>query len=285
MELLEILKSFLMGIVEGITEWLPISSTGHLLLLDQFIHMTVSEDPVRNKDFFDMFKVVIQLGAILAVVVLYFHKLNPLSPKKSAVQKKETWSLWGKVLVGSIPAAVIGFLIDDIIDNVLSTWYVIAATLIVYGILFIWMENRRRTPRIERFDQLDYKTVLIIGVFQVLAMIPGTSRSGATILGATLLGTSRFIAAEFSFFLAIPVMFGASGYKLLKFGLEWGFGMTGLEWGVLITGFLVSFVVSVLAIRFLMNFIKKHDFKPFGVYRILLGIVIILWFGIPLLMA
>ena len=167
----------------------------------------------------------------------------------------------------------------------LSTWYVIAAALIVYGILFIWMENRRHTPRIERFDQLDIKTVLVIGVFQVLAMIPGTSRSGATILGATLMGTSRYIAAEFSFFLAIPVMIGASGLKMVKFGLEWGFGMTGLEWGVLLTGFLVSFVVSVLAIRFLMNFIKKHDFKPFGYYRIVLGILIILWFGIPLLIS
>ncbi|HIZ20323.1 MAG TPA: undecaprenyl-diphosphate phosphatase [Firmicutes bacterium] len=285
MEFLEILKSFLMGIVEGITEWLPISSTGHLLLLDEFLHITVSDDPARSDAFFDMFKVVIQLGAILAVVVLYFHKLNPFSPKKSAPQKKETWSLWGKVLIGSIPAAIIGLLIDDIVDNVLSTWYVIAAALIVYGILFIWMENRRHTPRIERFDQLDIKTVLVIGVFQVLAMIPGTSRSGATILGATLMGTSRYIAAEFSFFLAIPVMIGASGLKMVKFGLEWGFGMTGLEWGVLLTGFLVSFVVSVLAIRFLMNFIKKHDFKPFGYYRIVLGILIILWFGIPLLIS
>ena len=283
MEFLEILKSFLMGIVQGITEWLPISSTGHLLLLDEFISMTVSSDPVRNDAFFNMFKVVIQLGSILAVVVLYFHKLNPFSPKKSGIQKRETWSLWGKVLVGSVPAAIIGFLIDDIIDNVLSTWYVIAATLIVYGILFIWMENRHRTPKIESFHQLSYKTAILIGGFQVLAMIPGTSRSGATILGAVLLGASRFIAAEFSFFLAIPVMFGASGYKLLKFGMEYGFGMTGLEWGVLLTGFIVSFLVSVLVIRFLMNFIKKHDFKPFGYYRIVLGILIILYFGSPLL--
>ena len=281
--LLEILKSILMGIVQGVTEWLPISSTGHLLLLDQFLHMTVSSDPARNETFFGMFKVLIQLGSILAVLVLYFHKLNPFSPKKNAIQKKDTWSLGFKVLVASIPAGVVGQLFDDIIEGTLSQWYVIAAALIVYGILFIWMENRHRTAKIEKFSQMDYRTALLIGAFQMLALIPGTSRSGSTILGAVLLGCSRYIAAEFSFFMAIPVMVGASGYKLLKFGMKEGFGFTGLEWGVLLTGFIVAFVVSVVVIRFLMNFIKKHDFKPFGYYRIVLGVLVILWFGIPLL--
>ena len=281
--LLEILKSILMGIVQGVTEWLPISSTGHLLLLDQFLHMTVSSVPARTESFFGMFKVLIQLGSILAVLVLYFHKLNPFSPKKNAIQKKDTWSLWFKVLVASIPAGVVGLLFDDIIEGTLSQWYVIAAALIVYGILFIWMENRHRTAKIEKFSQMDYRTALLIGAFQMLALIPGTSRSGSTILGAVLLGCSRYIAAEFSFFMAIPVMVGASGYKLLKFGMKEGFGFTGLEWGVLLTGFIVAFVVSVVVIRFLMNFIKKHDFKPFGYYRIVLGVLVILWFGIPLL--
>ena len=281
--LLEILKSILMGIVQGVTEWLPLSSTGHLLLLDQFLHMTYSSDPARNETFFGMFKVLIQLGSILAVLVLYFHKLNPFSPKKNAIQKKDTWSLWFKVLVASIPAGVVGLLFDDIIEGTLSQWYVIAAALIVYGFLFIWMENRHRTAKIEKFSQMDYRTALLIGAFQMLALIPGTSRSGSTILGAVLLGCSRYIAAEFSFFMAIPVMVGASGYKLLKFGMKEGFGFTGLEWGVLLTGFIVAFVVSVVVIRFLMNFIKKHDFKPFGYYRIVLGVLVILWFGIPLL--
>ena len=278
MAFLEILKSILMGIVQGITEWLPISSTGHMLLLDQFIHMTVSADPVRNADFFNMFKVVIQLGSILAVLVLYFHKLNPFSRKKTPVQRRDTFSLWGKVLVASIPAAIVGFALEDLIDTTLSQWYVIAATLIVYGVLFLVMESRERAPRIKNFSEMSYKTALFIGAFQVLALIPGTSRSGATILGAVLLGASRFVAAEFSFFLAIPVMVGASGWKMFKFGMETGFGMTGLEWGVLAVGFVVAFLVSLVAIRFLMNFIKKHDFKPFGYYRIVLGLLVIVYF-------
>ncbi len=280
MAVLELLKSVLMGIVQGITEWLPISSTGHMLLLNEFINMTVSADAARNSDFFDVFKVVIQLGSILAVLVLYFHKLNPFSKKKSEIQKKQTLSLWVKVLIASVPAAIIGLAFDDIIDDVLSTWYVIAAALIVYGILFIWLESRNKKPHITDFKQMSYKTALLIGVFQMLALIPGTSRSGSTILGAVFLGSSRYIAAEFSFFMAIPVMVGASGVKLLKFALNNGLGFTGLELGVLLTGFVMAFIVSVLVIRFLMNYIKRHDFKVFGYYRIILGLVVILYFGL-----
>lgn len=288
MAIWEILKSILMGIVQGITEWLPISSTGHMLLLDKFIHMAATTDALRNKEFFDMFKVFIQLGSILAVLVLYFHKLNPFSSKKSVEQKKQTLSLWAKVLVASVPAGIIGVLFDDAIDGVLTQWYVIAATLIIYGVWFIWMENRNHKSRINAFEDMSYRTALMVGFFQMLALIPGTSRSGATILGAVLLGSSRYIAAEFSFFMAIPAMAGGSAIKLLKFAKDSGetYGsqypalFSGLEWVVLAVGFVVAFAVSVLVIKFLMNYIKKHDFKVFGYYRIGLGLLVLLYFGL-----
>ena len=270
---LELLKAAFFGIVQGITEWLPISSTGHMILFEQFIHMNVS------KDFWDMFLVVIQFGSILAVVLLYFHKLNPFSPKKSPVQKRDTWSLWGKVLVAVIPAAVIGLLFDDFITDKLYGYVTVAITLIVYGIAFIVVENMDRTkhPTIRNFEQLDYKTALFIGVFQILALIPGTSRSGSTILGASLLGCSRHIAAEFSFFMAVPVMLGASLLKIVKFFVKTGIGFTGTEIGILLVGMIVAFVVSVFAIKFLMGYIRKHDFKAFGYYRIALGIIVIIY--------
>lgn len=280
MNILEILKSVLQGIVQGITEWLPISSTGHMLLLDQFLHMTVSDDPVRNQAFFDLFKVVIQFGSILAVIVLYFHKLNPFSGKKSPLERTDTWKLWGKVLIASIPAGVIGIAFDDLIDGVLSSPYVIAATLIIYGLLFIVLESLHRKPKINSFGELNIPTVLLIGVCQMLALIPGTSRSGATILGAVALGCSRYVAAEFSFFMAIPAMVGGSGIKMLKFAMDYGLGFSGLELAVLLTGTVVAFLVSLLVIKFLMSFIKKHDFKPFGYYRIALGLLVILYFAV-----
>lgn len=263
------LKSAVIGIVQGITEWLPVSSTGHMILAEKLLHLKVSAD------FWNMFKVVIQFSSILAVVMIYFHKLNPFSPKKSATEKQETYSLWGKVLVAVLPAAVAGLFLDDLIDNVLSGSLVIAATLIVYGIAFLWIENRKVQPKTETLASLSYKTAFCIGLFQVLALIPGTSRSGATILGALILGCSRFVGTEFSFFMAVPVMLGASGLKLLKFLLK-GAVLSGVEWAVLITGFVVTFFVSVWAIRFLIGYIKKHDFKAFGVYRIALGFVVIL---------
>ena len=270
---LELLKAAFFGIVQGITEWLPISSTGHMILFEQFIHMNVS------KDFWDMFLVVIQFGSILAVVLLYFHKLNPFSPKKSPVQKRDTWSLWGKVLVAVIPAAVIGLLFDDFITDKLYGYVTVAITLIVYGIAFIVVENMDRTkrPTIRHFAQLDYKTALFIGMFQILALIPGTSRSGSTIIGATLLGCSRYVATEFSFFLAVPVMLGASLLKIVKFFIKTGIGFTGTEIGILLVGMIVAFVVSVFAIKFLMGYIRKHDFKAFGYYRIVLGIIVIIY--------
>lgn len=270
---LELLKAAFFGIVQGITEWLPISSTGHMILFEQFIHMNVS------KDFWDMFLVVIQFGSILAVVLLYFHKLNPFSPRKSPVQKRDTWSLWGKVLVAVIPAAVIGLLFDDFITDKLYGYVTVAITLIVYGIAFIIVENMDRTkhPTIRNFEQLDYKTALFIGVFQILALIPGTSRSGSTIIGATLLGCSRYVATEFSFFLAVPVMLGASLLKIVKFFIKTGIGFTGTEVGILLVGMIVAFVVSVFAIKFLMGYIRKHDFKAFGYYRIVLGIIVIIY--------
>lgn len=268
--MLEILKVIILGIVEGVTEWLPISSTGHMILVEEFIHLNVSDE------FLEMFRVVIQLGAILAVVVLYFQELWPFcSPKKGWI-KKDTWMLWFKVLVAVIPAAVIGIPFDDTLDALFYNYQTVAITLIVYGILFIVVENynRRRKPRVKSFDQLSWSMAIFIGVFQILALIPGTSRSGATILGAMLLGTSRYIAAEFSFFLAIPVMFGASLLKLVKFG----FAFTGWELLILLVGMVTAFVVSILAIKFLMGYIKKNDFKPFGYYRIILGILVLVYF-------
>lgn len=270
--LIEMLKALIIGIIEGITEWLPISSTGHMILAEQFIKMKASDE------FMEMFRVVIQLGAILAVVIMFFHKLNPLSPKKSKQEKLATMSIWYKVLVGCIPAGIIGILFDDWIDAHFYNYVTVGVTLIVYGILFIVVENRNkgRQAKIKGFDQLSYQMALLIGVFQLLALIPGTSRSGATILGAILLGTSRYIAAEYSFFLSIPIMFGASFLKLVKFGLHF----TNTELAVLVVGMGTAFIVSVLAIRFLMSYIKKNDFKAFGWYRIVLGVIVFGYFMI-----
>lgn len=270
---LNILNAIVFGIVQGITEWLPISSTGHMILLDQFIHLT------QDKAFRDLFLVVIQFGSILAVVTLYFHKLNPFSPKKSQVQKRDTWTMWFKVLVGCVPAAVIGLLFDDLIMAKTYNWYVVAATLIIYGVLFIVIENRNKEPKISTIDEMSYKMAALIGIFQVLAMIPGTSRSGATILGAVLLGTSRNVAAKFSFFLAVPVMLGASALEILKYFTEQGM-FSGGQWITLIAGMVTAYVVSIFAIKFLMDYIRKHDFKVFGYYRIILGVIVILYFAL-----
>lgn len=268
---MDILISIILGIIQGVTEWLPISSTGHLLLADEFLHMNVSED------FINMFKVVIQLASAFAVIVLYFHKLNPFSPKKTHKQKMGTIHLWMKVAVACLPSAV-GLFIDDLVDEKLSNYFVISLTLIIYGVLFIVIENRnaRMDPRVTKLTELTYLTAFAIGWFQVLAMIPGTSRSGATIVGALLIGVARPVAAEFTFFLAIPTMFAASGLKLIKFGFHY----TGMEAAILLVGCLVSFFVSVFVIKFLMGYIKKHDFKVFGYYRIILGIVVLAYFQI-----
>lgn len=271
--MLEMLKVILLGIVEGITEWLPISSTGHLILVDEFVKLGASEA------FKEMFNVVIQLGAIMAVVVLYFNKLNPFSKKKSKREQVETIQLWMKVVVACIPAAVLGILFDDWMEAHLHNYVVVSLMLIVYGVLFIIVENWNSgsIPKVTKLSELSYQTALIIGAFQVLSLIPGTSRSGATILGALLIGVSRYVAAEFTFFLAIPVMFGASGIKVLKFLGEGG-GFTGMEAAMLIVGCVVAFFVSVLAIKFLMGYIKKNDFKVFGYYRIILGILVLGFF-------
>ena len=268
----DILKTILFGIVEGITEWLPISSTGHLLILQSMVGEIISHD------FMEMFDVVIQLGAILAVVVIYFNKLNPFSSKKTAIEKQNTINLWIKVIVACLPAAVIGLLLDDWLDAHLFKTSVAAVTLILYGIAFIVVEERHRGKKFKYKDlnTLPLSVAIGIGMFQVLALVPGTSRSGATILGGMILGASRYVSAEFTFFLAIPVMFGASLLKLVKFGLAFSFG----EFFALILGMVVSFVVSILAIKFLMNYIKKHNFKVFGIYRIILGIVILVFFAI-----
>ena len=271
MDIILLLKTVLLGIVEGITEWLPISSTGHLILADEFIKLNMTAD------FKEMFDVVIQLGAIMAVVVLYFHKLNPFSPKKNHDEKMDTIILWTKVILAVFPAAIIGILFDDRLNDHFYNPPVVAAMLIIYGVLFIIIENRnkriRRRP-MNDLTRLSYGMALGIGVFQVLALIPGTSRSGATILGGILLGCSRTVAAEFSFFLGIPVMFGASLLKLVKFG----FAFTTAELLLLVIGMLVAFVVSMLTIKFLMSYIKKHDFKAFGWYRIILGIIVLIYF-------
>lgn len=264
----EILKAVLQGVVQGITEWLPISSTGHLILVDQFLPFSFSQE------FFDLFKVLIQLGSIFAVVVLFFRKLNPFSRMKTPQQRTATWKLWLMVLIASVPTMAVGLPLDDVVDEHLSDPLVIALTLFVYGVLFLWMESRDRTPRFHEPSDIGWKTALCMGCFQALALIPGTSRSGATILGAVLLGCSRYAAAEFSFFMAIPAMAGASGLKVLKFLMD-GLSLSWQEWLVLAVGMIVSFVVSLLVIRFLMDFIKKHDFKPFGWYRIVLGVLLV----------
>ena len=295
MSFIELLKVILLGIVEGITEWLPISSTGHMILVDEFIKLNVSEA------FMEFFLVVIQLGAILAVVVLYWNKLWPFYirpiPKRTriALRKqpavsrailtfvekycdKEKWILWFKILVACLPTIIIALPFNDIIEKKFYNYVVVAIALIVYGVLFIVIENynKRRRPTCTRLDDLSFKTALIIGCFQVLSVIPGTSRSGATIIGAMLLGTSRFVAAEYSFFLSIPVMFGASFLKLVKYGFHY----TGNEVAILVVGMVVAFIVSILAIKFLLGYIKNNDFKAFGVYRIILGIIVAVYFFI-----
>ena len=274
LELVEILKSVFLGIVEGITEWLPISSTGHMLLVDQFLQLNMSDA------FKEMFFVVIQLGAILAVVVIFWRKMFPFQfkDKRQPMVKMDTISLWLKVVVACIPGAVVTILFDDFIEEHLHTPTVIALALILYGVAFILIENwnKHRTPRINKLSGITYQTALIIGLFQVLSIIPGTSRSGSTIVGALLIGVSRVAAAEFTFFLAVPVMFGLSALKLIKFG----FAFTGAELVILAVGCIVAFLVSVLVIKFLMSYIKKHDFKVFGWYRIALGIIVLAYFAL-----
>ena len=278
--ILELLTAVLFGIVEGITEWLPISSTGHMILLDEFIHLKVTPA------FYEMFQVVIQLGAIAAVLVLFFHKLNPFSAKKDPAQKKDTWNLWFKVIVAVLPSAVIGLALDDWMDEHLYNYVVVAIALVVYGVAFLFLEkgNAARGKCIETVYALDYKTALLIGAFQCLALIPGTSRSGSTILGAILLGVGRSAGAEFSFFLAIPTMLGASALKTLKYALDivGGEAMmpTGTEVSVLVVGCLVSFLVSLLVIKGLMEYVRNHSFKAFGIYRIILGVVVLGYFAI-----
>lgn len=316
MGLIELLKAAIYGVVEGITEWLPISSTGHMLLLEQFMPLGVS------KDFWDMFLVVIQLGAIIAVLISFFHELNPFSRSKSAGERRSTWTLWGKTIVACIPAAVVGLPLDDWIEDHLGGPFVIAAALIVYGIVFIVIESIRERraqrlaaafsatrpaasyrprhfsssllqpqqgltasqvadaeARIQDIDDLDWKTALGIGLFQVLSIVPGTSRSGSTIIGGLILGCSRTVAAQFTFYLAIPVMVGASGLRLVKYFLK-GNVFTVSETAILLTGCVVAALVSLAAIRFLMGFVKKHDFKPFGWYRIALGVAVIAYFAL-----
>lgn len=269
-----IIKSILYGIVQGITEWLPISSTGHLILMRSFLPLDVYVDAASNQNFWDMYKVVIQFGSILAVLLLYFNKLNPFNQKLSEKKKRSIYRLWIMIIVACVPAGIAGILLDDLIDNVLSASYVIAITLILYGIAFIWMESRQHQYTIETVNDITVQKAFGVGCFQMLALIPGTSRSGSTILGATLLGFNRSTAAEFSFFMAIPVMFGASLLKIIKADIAITFG----SFIVLIVGCVVSFVVSVICIRYLMQYIRKHDFKIFGYYRIILGLVVLLFY-------
>ena len=278
MSFVEILKVIVLGIVEGFTEWLPISSTGHMILVDEIIRLDQPEA------FKEMFLVVIQLGAILAVAVMYFHKLNPFSPTKNQRQKENTWILWFKIIIACIPAAVLGLLLDDWMDAHLYNAGVVAATLIIYGVLFIVLENSSITsnPSIHNVGQISVKTGFLIGMFQLLSLVPGTSRSGSTILGAMILGCSRGAAAEFSFFLGIPVMFGASLLKIVKFFLD-GNSFTGPQIFYTLLGMAVAFGVSVYSIQFLMSYVRRHDFKFFGYYRIILGVIVIAYFGISAL--
>ncbi len=273
MFLIELLKTILLGIVEGITEWLPISSTGHMILLNEFISLDVSEA------FWEMFEVVIQLGAILAVVVLFFGKLNPFSPKKTAIEKKGTWRLWGLVILAVLPSAVIGLLLDDWLNEHLYRYEVVAITLVVYGIAFIVIEKLRRDRpmRVEQVEDLGWKDALLVGGFQVLSIIPGTSRSGSTILGGMLFGLSRTAAAEFSFYLAIPTMAGASLLKMAKFFLD-GNTLGSEEIIILLVGLVTAFLVSLLVIRYLMDYVRRHSFSVFGVYRIVLGVLVLGYF-------
>lgn len=283
MDFLELLKAVVFGIVEGITEWLPVSSTGHIILLDEFMKLDISQS------FYDLFEIVIQLGAIMAVIVLFFHKLNPLSPKKDVQQKKDTWNLWLMVIIAVLPSAVLGIFIDEPLDHFLRNTPVlntnlnvitVAAALIVYGIAFIFVEKRNNSAvfRIREVGAIDWKTALLIGAFQCLSIIPGTSRSGATILGALLLGVSRGAGAEFSFFLAIPTMLGASALKLLKYLMDVTVLPTATEIGVLVVGVAVSFLVSLVVIKGLMEYVRRHSFSVFGIYRIVLGIAVLAYF-------
>ena len=280
MYFLEILKAIVIGAVEGITEWLPISSTGHMILIDEILKLRVSES------FLEMFLVVIQLGAICAVPVLFWDKLYPFARKKSQTENNQTWNLWGKVIVGAVPAAICGLLLDDLLDLYLYNYIVVAIALILYGIGFIFVEKIKAEKkfRVNEIEELSYLDALKIGAFQVLSLIPGTSRSGSTILGGMLLGVSRKVSAEFSFFMAIPIMVGVSGLKLLKFIFE-GSTATGGEIGLLLIGLVVSFAVSLYAIKFLMDFVKRHDFKVFGYYRIGLGAFVIIFFIIKSLVS
>ena len=273
--MIELLKAILFGIVEGITEWLPISSTGHLILLNEFVTLNVSGE------FQSMFDVVIQLGAILAVIVLFFRKLNPFALSKSKEEKKQTWSLWFKVVVSIIPSGVVGVLFDDWMDAHLHNAFVVSVALVVYGFAFIMVEkaNKNRIMKVNDVHEIDYKTAIFIGLFQCLSLIPGTSRSGSTILGAILLGVGRSAGAEFSFFMAIPTMLGASAIKLLKFILS-GAVITETEFGVLLVGSIVSFVVSMVVIKALMEYVRRHSFSAFGIYRIALGTVLLMYFAI-----
>ncbi len=267
MFIIEALKAIFLGIVEGITEWLPISSTGHMILVNEFLH--------TGDGFFgsQIFLYVIQLGAILAVATLYFHKLNPFSPKKTSKEKSDTWQMWFKVIAACIPAGVFGLLFNDYMDAI-STPLVVSIMLIVYGIAFIFIERKGKTAKIAEMNDLTYKTAILIGLFQVLSIIPGTSRSGATILGAMIIGCSRKLAAEFSFFLAIPVMFGVSFLKIITND----YPMAGGEWALLIIAMLVAYIVSIVSLKFLVSYVKRHDFKVFGYYRIALGVLVIAYF-------
>ena len=268
MELMELFKAALIGIVQGITEWLPVSSTGHMILFNEFIKMNVSET------FMSTFLVVIQFGSILAVLTIFFKKLNPFDASKTKIQKSETIDLWIKVIIAVIPSGILGLLFDDTIDALFFNPTTVAIALIVYGIIMIMLENRNKKPSVNSFSEVSYKLAIGIGLFQCLALIPGTSRSGSTIIGAVLLGTSRYIATEFSFFLSVPTMLGASALKLVKTG----FAFSGFEWLILATGSIVAYIVSILAIKFLLDYIKKHDFKVFGYYRIVLGILVLAYF-------
>ena len=276
--IIELLKAVFLGVVEGVTEWLPISSTGHLILVNEFLNLR------QSKAFIDMFNIVIQLGAILAVMVIYFKRLNPFQPGKTAREVQLTWQLWLKVVIACIPSAFIGLFLDDWMEAHLSNFLVVAIMLVVYGIAFIWIEdrNRRVEPKVTDLARMSYKTAFYIGLFQVLSIIPGTSRSGATILGGIIVGTSRSVAADFTLFLGIPTMFGYSGLKAVKYFID-GNTLTGGQVAILLVASVTAFVVSLFVIRFLMNYIKKHDFTVFGKYRIVLGIIVLLYGAIKLI--
>ncbi|MDO4789316.1 MAG: undecaprenyl-diphosphate phosphatase [Johnsonella sp.] len=281
MSILEIIKVIVLGLVEGFTEWLPISSTGHLELVNDIIVFNVSDE------FYEMFKVVIQLGAMMAVALTYFQRLNPFSKRKNAAKRRATTQLWIKILIGCLPASILGLLLDDFLEKYLSGGFVIAIMLILYGIIFILVERAKQyqEPMIDRTAKIDYGTALYIGAFQVLALIPGTSRSGVTILGAILLGCSRAVATEFSFFLGLPIIAGASGWKLFKLVVLNKYIISSAELGYLIIGCLVAFIASAYSIKILIDWIKKHDFKFFGYYRIVIGVVVLIWFGLSAMVA